>query len=99
MRLLNELAVFSEVVEAGSFTRAAAALGLSKASVSEQVSRLEAQLGVQLLQRTTRRLSLTEAGEACYRHTRRMREEAGAAAQAAAEYHAEPVGVLRVACP
>lgn len=99
MKLLNEFAVFSEVVEAGSFTGAAAALGLSKAAVSEHVSRLEAQLGVQLLQRTTRRLSLTEAGEACYRHTRRMRAEADAAAQAAAEYHAEPMGVLRVACP
>ncbi len=99
MKLLNEFAVFSEVVEAGSFTAAAGPLGLSKAAVSEHVSRLEAQLGVQLLQRTTRRLSVTEAGEACYRHTRRMRAEADAAAQAAAEYHAEPMGVLRVACP
>jgi len=99
MMLLNEIAVFAQVVESGSFTRAAGALGLSKAAVSDQVSRLEAQLGAQLLQRTTRTLSLTEAGEACYRHARRMREEAEAAALAATERHSEPVGLLRVASP
>lgn len=97
--LFNEFAVFTQVVEAGSFTRAAEALGLSKAAVSEHVSRLEDRLGVRLLQRTTRTLSLTEAGEACYRHSRAMREEAEAAAAAATERHAEPVGLLRVACP
>lgn len=99
MLLLNEFAVFAQVVDSGSFTRAAASLGLSKAAVSEHVSRLEAQLGAQLLRRTTRTLSLTEAGEACYRHARRIREEAGAAAAAATERHAEPVGLLRVASP
>jgi len=99
MLLLTEFATFAQVVESGSFTRAAEVLGLSKAAVSDQIRRLEGQLGAKLLQRTTRTLSLTEAGEACYRHARRMREEADAAAAAAAERHAEPVGHLRVACP
>lgn len=99
MKLLNEFGVFTAVVEAGSFTRAAATLGMSKAAVSDHVSRLEERLGVQLLRRTTRQLSLTDAGEACYQHTRRMRDEADAAVRAAAEHQSEPVGRLRVACP
>ena len=99
MLSLNELAVFSEVARAGSFTQAAKHLGLSKASVSEQVGRLERDLGVQLLARTTRRLSLTEAGEACLRHAMRMRDEADAAVRAAARHHLEPIGLLRIACP
>tara|TARA_R110002051_G_scaffold54532_1_gene101959 strand:+ start:676 stop:1575 length:900 start_codon:yes stop_codon:yes gene_type:complete len=99
MMLLSEFAVFAQVVESGSFTRAAGALGLSKAAVSDHVSRLEDHLGVQLLRRTTRSLSLTESGEACYRHARRMRDEAESAAQAATERHTEPLGLLRVASP
>lgn len=59
---LNRLGVFAAVVETGSFTAAAERLGITKAMVSQHVTRLEAELGVALLTRTTRRLSLTEPG-------------------------------------
>jgi len=59
---LNRLAYFAAVVDAGAFTRAAERLGVTKAVVSQQVARLEEELGVTLLLRTTRKLALTEAG-------------------------------------
>lgn len=96
---MNELAVLAAVVDAGSLSAAARRLGLSKAAVSDQIKRLEERLGARLINRTTRRLSLTAAGEACYRHSRRMVAEAEAAARAATLLHAEPRGVLRVAAP
>jgi len=64
------LFAFARVVEAGSFTAAAAALGLRKSSVSRSVAALEADLGIRLLQRTTRKLSLTDAGRAYYDRAR-----------------------------
>ena len=76
---LNEMAVFARVVEAHSFTAAAANLGLSKSAVSKQVTRLEDRLGARLLNRTTRRLSLTEAGAVFYERCLRIVEEAEAA--------------------
>ena len=60
---LGDLAVFLAVAEARSFTRAAAVLGTSQSAVSQIVRRLEAQMGLQLLKRTTRNVSPTEAGE------------------------------------
>lgn len=96
---MNELAVLAAVVDAGSLSAAARRLGLSKAAVSDQIKRLEERLGARLMNRTTRRLSLTAAGEACYRHSRRMVAEAEEAARAATLFHAEPRGVLRVAAP
>jgi predicted transcriptional regulator len=59
---LDQLRAFVKVVQAGSFTRAAAVLGSEKAKVSRTISRLEQQLGVRLLERTTRSLRLTEVG-------------------------------------
>jgi DNA-binding transcriptional LysR family regulator len=67
--------------------------------VSDQLRRLEAQVGAKLLFRTTRRLSLTEAGVACLEHGERMVEAARAAADAASELHGEARGVLRLAAP
>jgi len=68
---LNGALVLVRVVQAGSFRAAAERLGMPKTTVSRKVSELEAQLGVQLLQRTTRRLSLTDAGLAFWRRPRR----------------------------
>ena len=87
------------VVDAGSFVRAADASGRSKASVSRQVAELEARLGVRLLQRTTRRLSLTPAGEL---YVARCRELLATLAEAEAEVGAhggEAVGLLRISAP
>ena len=63
---LSSMLVFSRVVDCGGFTAAAEELGISKSSVSKQISRLEDRLGSRLLNRTTRTLSLTEAGTAFY---------------------------------
>ena len=95
----NELAVFAHVVRAGGFSAAANELGLAKATVSEHVRRLEQKLGVRLLQRNTRSLSLTEAGAACFRHSERLIDEGEAATRAAVALHTKPAGLLRVTAP
>ncbi|MFB3104324.1 MAG: LysR family transcriptional regulator, partial [Pseudomonadales bacterium] len=63
MRRFGAIPVFVAVVENGGFTAAARTLGISKSAVSKRINQLEAHLGVRLLHRTTRKLSLTEAGE------------------------------------
>ncbi len=96
---LTQMNAFAAVVEAGSFTSAAGAKGLSKAALSRHVAQLEDRLGVRLLNRTTRRLSLTEAGRAYYEGCQRMLSEAeGAEAQVTA-LAASPRGVLRLSAP
>ncbi|GAB5468513.1 MAG: LysR family transcriptional regulator [Rhodospirillales bacterium] len=96
---LVEMNAFAAVVEAGSFTGAAGAKGLSKAALSRHVAQLEDRLGLRLLNRTTRRLSLTEAGRAFYEGCQRMLAEAeGAEAQVTA-LAARPRGVLRLSAP
>lgn len=99
MQDLNAVALFARVVEAGSFTAAATKLGLSKSAVSKQVSRLEQRLGVRLMNRTTRSLSLTEAGQAFYEGCQKVVAEAEAAEQAVTHLAAAPRGVLRVNAP
>lgn len=99
MQSVNEMVAFARVVEARSFSGAAQRLGTSKSAISAQVRRLEARMGVRLLHRTTRRLALTEAGAACYRHCARLLEEAEAAELAAGAFHAEPHGTLRISAP
>ncbi len=90
---------FAEVVERGGFAAAGRALGIPKSRLSRRVSELEAQLGVRLLQRTTRKLSLTGVGEAYLRHCQVVRESAQAALDAVAQVQTEPRGTLRVSCP
>ena len=70
------MSVFAQVVEAKSFSAAADRLGLSKSLVSRQVSALERSLSMRLLNRTTRKLSLTEAGALFFEHCRRVVQEA-----------------------
>ena len=99
MQDLNDMLYFAEVVDRGGFAAAGRALGIPKSRLSRRVAELEARLGVRLMQRTTRKLSLTEAGERYHRHCAAMRDEAGAAAEAVAQVQAEPRGTIRVACP
>lgn len=99
MQDLNDMLLFAEVVERGGFAAAGRALGIPKSRISRRVADLEAQLGVRLLQRTTRKLSLTDVGETYLRHCQALRESAQAAADAVAEVQTEPRGTLRVVCP
>ena len=99
MEDLNDMLYFAEVAERGGFAAAGRALGLPKSRLSRRVAELEARLGVRLLQRTTRKLSLTEVGEIYLRHCSAMRDEALAAADAVAHMQVEPRGMLRITCP
>ena len=96
---LADVAVFVRVVERGSFTLAADELELSRAAVSKYVSRLEERLGARLLHRTTRRLSLTEAGAALFEASRGALERIEEAEGAVAQLQSEPRGRLRVSAP
>jgi DNA-binding transcriptional LysR family regulator len=96
---LADIAVFVRVVERGSFTLAADELELSRAVVSKYVSRLEERLGARLLHRTTRRLSLTEAGAALFEASRGALERIDEAEGAVAQFQSEPRGRLRVSAP
>jgi DNA-binding transcriptional LysR family regulator len=95
----SAMVLFAEIVTAGSFSAAAARLGLSNASVSREVARLERRLGAQLLRRTTRKMSLTEVGEAFYERCQRVVDEAEQAASSVGETLAEPRGEIRLAAP
>jgi len=99
MQDLNDMVYFAEVAERGGFAAAGRALGLPKSRLSRRVAELEAHLGVRLLQRTTRKLSLTEAGELYLSHCVAMRDEALAAGEAVAQMQVEPRGTLRITCP
>lgn len=96
---LDDLQVFAAVAEAQGFSAAARRLGLSKTVVSAAVARLEARFGLRLLQRTTRRLSLTEAGRAALPHAQQAVLAARDAEEAALSLRASPRGLLRVNAP
>ena len=95
----SDVAVFVRVVELGSFTKAADELELSKAAVSKYVNRLEQRLSARLLHRTTRRLGLTEAGEALYARSRPALAELAEAENDVAQLTGKPRGLLRVTAP
>ena len=99
MEDINAYLVFARVVEEGSFTAAAERLGESKSAVSKQIGRLEDGLGTRLLNRTTRRMSLTEAGAVFYERVRRVVEEVEEARAAVSQLQATPRGTLRVSAP
>ncbi|AOJ77867.1 LysR family transcriptional regulator [Burkholderia ubonensis] len=94
---LDRFAVFRAVAEAGSFTAAAAALNQARAAVSFNIKQLEAELGVTLLTRTTRRVELTDAGERFYTRCLRVLDEADSAIDDARGEHGGMHGSLRVA--
>ncbi|WP_058197130.1 LysR family transcriptional regulator, partial [Xanthomonas translucens] len=97
MNLLQSIRSFIHTVEAGSVAGGAKALGVSPAAVSQNIARLEAHLGVRLLNRSTRSLALTERGALYLQQVRRVELDLERARQSVADPHAEPEGRLRVA--
>lgn len=93
---LNQLMIFAKVAENHSFTRAAQELGMEKSTVSSKISQLEKRLGTRLLNRTTRLVTLTEAGEGYYHYCRQIVESAREADHYAETFSNEPQGVLRI---
>lgn len=96
IRDLNELAVFTSVVEHGGFTAAADAAQLPKSNISRRIASLEKRLGVRLLERTTRKVRVTEIGDIYYQHCRRMLDEANHADLCVERAMEIPRGTLRV---
>lgn len=92
----EELAIFVAVVESGSFSRAAEQLGLANSAVSRTVKKLEMKLGVSLLNRTTRQLSLTEEGERYFRQVQQILQAMAAAENEVMESKQTPRGLLRI---
>jgi DNA-binding transcriptional LysR family regulator len=99
MDKLESLRAFAKVVELGSFSEAARALRLSRSAISKYIGELEDELGVQLLSRTTRRVSPTENGQAYFERVLGILVELEAADQAVTQLQATPRGLLRVNAP
>jgi DNA-binding transcriptional LysR family regulator len=96
---LNDLAYFAAVVRHGGFSAASRATGIEKTRLSRRIAALEQQLGVRLLQRSTRHISLTEAGEHFYAHCQSTLESARTAYDSVAALRREPAGMVRLSCP
>lgn len=96
---LNEIVVFVRIVQLGSFTAASARSGIPKATISRRIAALEERIGSRLLQRTTRKLSLTDVGRVYYEHCTRVVAELEEADLAVAELQSAPRGLLRVTAP
>ena len=99
MQDLNDILCFAAVAEHSGFSAAARALSRPKSSVSRQVDRLEARLGVRLLERSTRRVRLTEVGTEYYARCKAALSDLESADRNVALHRADPVGIIRVTCP
>ncbi|WP_206617420.1 LysR family transcriptional regulator [Pseudomonas alkylphenolica] len=99
MEDLNDLYYFAQVVEHGGFAPAGRALDMPKSKLSRRIAALEERLGVRLIQRSTRHFSVTEIGQAYYRHCVAMLVEAEGAAELIERNRAEPQGIVRLSCP
>lgn len=96
---LEDLLLFSEVVEKGGFSAAARVLNMQRSKLSRRVAELEARLGVRLLQRNTRRVSLTPMGEQIHAHAQALAREARSVFDLAASMGDAPAGMLRITAP
>ncbi len=99
MRDLNDLYYFVQVVDHGGFAPAGRALGMPKSKLSRRIALLERRLGVRLVQRSTRRFSVTEIGQTFHAHCKAMLVEAEAAEEAVESTRTEPCGIVRMTCP
>jgi DNA-binding transcriptional LysR family regulator len=99
MQDLNAMVLFAKVVEHGSYSAAARALGLQTSKLSRRIADLEKQLGVRLLQRTTRKVIVTDVGQTYYQHCAALESEALAAQDAIDRTRSEPQGLVRMSCP
>ena len=95
----NDLYLYAQVVEHGGFAAAGRAIGLPKSKLSRRIALLEERLGVRLLQRSTRKFSVTELGQDYYRHCVAMLVEAEAAQAVIDRSRAEPHGIVKLSCP
>src|SRR5574341_914284 len=98
-QLLPDMALFVRVVERGSFSLAAADLGLTPSAVSRRVARLEQAMGLRLLERTTRKLRLSDSGALAYSHCQDMVAAARSAMEGANAYRQEARGLVRMSAP
>ncbi|CNJ68933.1 HTH-type transcriptional activator AaeR [Yersinia aldovae] len=98
MERLKRMSVFAKVVECGSFTATARQLEMSVSSISQTVSKLETELNVKLLNRSTRRIGLTEAGRIYYQGCRRMLQEVQEVHEQLYAFNNTPTGTLRIGC-
>jgi DNA-binding transcriptional LysR family regulator len=96
---LNDLYYLVQVVEHGGFAPAGRAIGVPKSKLSRRIALLEERLGVRLIQRSTRRFSVTDIGQTYYEHSKAMLVEAEADQEAIDIAHAQPQGVVRMTCP
>ncbi len=95
----QRLAQFSAIVQAGSISKAAQTLGCGKSVLSRQLTKLEAELGARLIQRSTRRLTLTEIGELVFAQAQHIDQAMANIEQLTEQYQSEVKGCLRVTCP
>ena len=96
---LNDLRLFAEVVERASFTAAARTLGVQTSKLSRRVRALEEELGVRLLNRTSRSLSLTETGRQFHQHCLALVAESKSAKDIVDQTRSKPQGTVRISCP
>jgi DNA-binding transcriptional LysR family regulator len=96
---LNDLKLFALVVEHGGYAAAERASGVPKSRLSRRIAQLEQDLGVRLIQRSTRKFAVTEVGQNVFRHAQAMLAQAQAAEEAVQLLSAEPRGIVRVSCP
>ncbi|WP_033076133.1 LysR family transcriptional regulator [Thalassotalea sp. ND16A] len=99
MSSASDLSFFALVVEANSFNKAAKVAGISTPALSKKITKLESELGVQLLHRTTRRLSLTEAGEILYQHAATINKQVNEAIGSVSSFSEQLSGTIKISVP